>query len=64
MTDKETEIKAIAGTIFDLRQAYANMGMMNDNQPYEQRKKSFEVYAWINYQITEEENKLRKVTNE
>ena len=62
MTEKETEIKAIAGTIFDLKEAYANMGMMNDNQPYEQRKKSFEVYAWINYQIEIEEKKLKEAS--
>ena len=62
MTDKETEIKALAGTLFDLKEAYANMGMMNVNQPYEERKKRYEEYTLLHYQITVAENKLKAAT--
>ena len=62
MTDKETEIKALAGTLYDLKEAYANMGMMNANMSFEERKKGYEEYAWIRYQITVAENKLKAAT--
>ena len=58
MTDKETEIKALAGTIFYLKQALANIGMMNANKSYEERKKAQEEYGWNKYRIFIEEKKL------
>ena len=62
MTDKETEIKALVGTIFDLQEAYANLGMMNANRPYEERKKHFVEIELVKYQLKMAEKKLEAAT--
>ena len=64
MTDKEAEIKALAGTIFDLRQALdiAKNEMIADNTSFDYRRKSYAEYVWINYQITVAEKKLEAAT--
>ena len=59
MTDKETEIKAIAGTIFELKEKLANMGMINANKSFEALKKAYEEDSWLHYQIAVAENKLK-----
>ena len=62
MTEKETEIKALAGTLFDLKEALSNIGMMNANMSYEKRKKRYEECTLLRYQITVAENKLKAAT--
>ena len=62
MTEKETEIKALAGNVFGLRQAVANMGIMNSNKSYEERKIDFEEGAWIKFQLEIAEKKLKEAT--
>ena len=62
MTDKETEIKSIAGTIFDLRQKLSCMSMMNANKPLEELKKLYEEDTWLHYQLRVAENKLREAS--
>ena len=59
MTEKEIEIKALAGTLFELKQAVANMAMMNANRSYDDLKKLYEEDSWLRYQITVAENKLK-----
>ena len=59
MTDKETEIKALAGTIYDLKAKLSCMGMMNANGSFEELKKAYEEDSWLHYQITVAENKLK-----
>ena len=62
MTDKETEIKALAGTLFGLKEVLSNMGMMNANMSFEERKKCYEEYTWVLYQIAVAEKKLEAAT--
>ena len=59
MTEKETEIKAIAGAIFDLKEKLSCMGMMNANGSYEERKSFYEEVSLVHYQIEIEEKKLK-----
>ena len=60
MTDKETEIKALTGTLYDLKEDLSKIkiGMTNSNTSYEERKKYFEEYNWIHYQIEIAEKKI------
>ena len=62
MTDKETEIKEIAGTIFELKEAYSRLGMMRASNSYEERKKDFEEIELIKYKIAVAEKKLEAAT--
>ena len=61
-SEKEREIKALAGALFDLKEVVVNMGMMNASMSFEERKKGYEEYAWIRYQITAAEKKLKEAT--
>ena len=62
MTDKETEIKALASTLFELKEVLNDMLMRNANQSYEERKKVFVECEWLHYLIKTAENNLRKAT--
>ena len=59
MTDKETEIKALVGIIFELKAKLATIGMMNANGSFEERKKLHEEDSWFHYQIAVAENMLK-----
>ena len=60
MTEKETEIKALAGTIFELKEKLANIGMMNVNGSFEEIKKVYEEGAWIKFELEIAEDKLKE----
>ena len=59
MTDKETEIKALAATIFELKAKLANIGMMNVNGTYEEINQVYQESTWIKFQLEIAEQKLK-----
>ena len=57
MTDKETEIKAIAEILFDLNEELLKTNSMSEFNSAEKLKKNYVQREWIKYQITVAENK-------